>query len=95
MIVYIICTSSQANSFTQNQPPQIKRWPGRGTERRGRRAEARLALFCVMLYATSDEFHQLFVASRQARVLDVLIDTSGAALGLLLIWIAGKLRKRT
>ena len=48
-----------------------------------------------MLYATSDEFHQLFVASRQARVLDVLIDTSGAALGLLLIWIAGKLRKRT
>jgi VanZ family protein len=57
-------------------------------------AEARLALFCVMLYAASDEFHQLFVPSRQARVLDVLIDTSGAVLGLLLLWTIARWRKR-
>ena len=63
--------------------PRPWRWP-----------EARLALLEVMLYAASDEFHQLFVPTRDARVLDVLIDTCGGMLGLLLLWAIGLWRKR-
>jgi VanZ family protein len=48
----------------------------------------------VMAYAASDEFHQLFVPSREASVLDVLIDTSGAVFALLLIWVIGRWRRR-
>ncbi len=36
------------------------------------------------LYAFSDEFHQSFVPTRDGLFTDVLFDTSGAALGLLL-----------
>ncbi len=53
----------------------------------------RLAIFLCALYASSDEFHQSFVPDRQPAVLDVMIDTSGAACGLLLIWCVRRLRK--
>lgn len=36
------------------------------------------------LYAGSDEIHQLFVAGRAGKLLDVFIDTSGAATGALI-----------
>ena len=36
------------------------------------------AVGCVILYACTDEFHQLFVPGRAGRVTDVLIDTGGA-----------------
>lgn len=55
--------------------------------------EAFIVLGWVALYAASDEFHQLFVPSRQASVWDVLIDTSGASLGLLAVWALGRWRK--
>lgn len=42
-----------------------------------------LSLLCVFLYACTDEFHQLFVLGREARMRDVLIDTSGGALALI------------
>jgi VanZ family protein len=42
-------------------------------------------LLCCMLYASTDEFHQKFVATRQPAVQDVLLDTSGAACGLLVV----------
>lgn len=42
------------------------------------------AAFATMLYACSDEFHQLFVPGRAGRVSDVLIDSAGAVLGLAL-----------
>jgi VanZ family protein len=51
-------------------------------------------IFLVMLYAAADEFHQLFVPSRQASVWDVLLDTSGAVFALLLLWGLGRWRKR-
>lgn len=44
-------------------------------------------------YASTDEFHQLFVSSRQASVLDVFIDTSGAAIALLIIRSILRLRR--
>lgn len=40
------------------------------------------ALFCL-IYAASDEFHQLFVDGRNGNVRDVLIDFCGAILGTL------------
>lgn len=42
---------------------------------------------CVAaLYASTDEFHQLFVPGRSAQVKDVLIDSSGAIIGALVIY---------
>ena len=40
-----------------------------------------LLLLC-MLYACSDEIHQVFVSERSGEVRDVLIDTAGSFLGL-------------
>ena len=57
-------------------------------------SEARLALVFAALYASTDEFHQTFVPSRQGSVWDVLLDTSGAAFGLLLLWLLGRWRRR-
>ena len=53
-----------------------------------------LVLSLVVLYAASDEIHQAFFPSRQASVWDVLLDTTGAAFGLLCLWGVGRLRKR-
>lgn len=39
-------------------------------------------LLLAFLYAASDEYHQIFVPGRSGEVRDVLIDTSGAFLGL-------------
>jgi VanZ family protein len=50
-------------------------------------AEAGLALAVVFAYAASDELHQVFVPNRTALVSDVLIDTSGGASFLLLLWV--------
>ena len=47
----------------------------------------------VFLYAASDEFHQIFVALRTALVSDVIIDTTGGTIGLLLLWLTGKIFK--
>jgi VanZ family protein len=57
-------------------------------------SQAGLALGLVLLYSISDEIHQAFVPTRTAHATDVLIDTSGAAIGLLLLWSFGKLFKR-
>jgi len=52
------------------------------------------ALLGVLLYAATDEVHQLFVPSRFGTLHDVLIDTTGGALGLLTFWAWGRWRKR-
>ena len=49
-----------------------------------RRRMACTAAVLTMLYACSDEFHQLFVAGRAGRVSDVLVDSAGAVVGLAL-----------
>ena len=56
--------------------------------------DARLALLLVALYAATDEFHQLFVPSREAAVHDVLLDTLGGAIGLFALWWVGRWRNR-
>lgn len=47
-------------------------------------------LFCF-LYACSDELHQYFISERTARLLDVLIDTLGALLGISIIYLINKI----
>ena len=42
-----------------------------------------LSLLFSVLYASSDEFHQTFVA-RDGNIVDVVIDSSGALVGILL-----------
>lgn len=49
-------------------------------------------IICV-LYASSDEFHQLFVPGRSGQVTDVLIDMIGVILGLLLVFLIRCFRK--
>ena len=44
-----------------------------------------LSLGICFLYAVSDEIHQVFVPGRAGRFSDVMIDTSGAVLGVLLV----------
>jgi VanZ family protein len=51
-------------------------------------------LLIVCLYAASDEFHQIFVPTRTPLVSDVLIDTTGGAIGLLALWFFDHWRKR-
>jgi VanZ family protein len=48
----------------------------------------------VILYAASDEFHQSFVPTREASVIDVLVDTSGAAGALFVLRLVGCWTKR-
>src|ERR1039458_4955854 len=55
--------------------------------------EAGLALAIVFLYAAGDELHQAFVPSRTAQISDVLIDTCGGAVALLLLWLRRKILK--
>lgn len=42
-----------------------------------------LAVIICCLYAISDEFHQMFVVGRSSQVTDIIIDTCGATLGII------------
>jgi VanZ family protein len=55
------------------------------------RREVILIVGLCALYAASDEFHQTFVPSRGPSVWDVLIDSAGASVGLLILWCLGRL----
>ena len=68
-----------------SQPP--------GNWREWSQIKVRRVILIVMLYASTDEFHQAFVPTRTSRVTDVLIDTIGAVLGLLALWLLQRCRK--
>jgi len=51
-----------------------------------------IAWIVTSLYSATDEFHQSFVPNREARWADVLIDSTGAALGILGFFLYGRLR---
>ena len=53
-----------------------------------------LVILLCAFYAASDEWHQSFVRNREASVTDVLLDTSGAALGMVAFCAIGCWRKR-
>ena len=46
----------------------------------------------AVLYAVSDEIHQIFVPGRACMFTDVLIDSAGAAAGVLILYIIFKIR---
>lgn len=52
-----------------------------------------IALIICMIYAVTDEFHQLFVLGRGAQVKDVLIDLVGATTGITIASLIGMIRK--
>ena len=52
------------------------------------------ALGFAFCYASTDEFHQLFIPGRSGQFTDVCIDTAGAAIGLLLLAILLKIGRR-
>src|SRR5262249_2961672 len=53
------------------------------------------SILFVALYASSDEFHQSFVPTRGASIYDVLIDTVGGMIGLLIFWVWQRRHKET
>jgi VanZ family protein len=61
--------------------------PARGERRPWKWDEAGLALAIVFANAASDEFHQIFVPTRSPLITDVMIDTSGGALALTVLWL--------
>ena len=53
-----------------------------------------LSLIVCVLYSVSDEIHQSFVPGRSCELRDVVIDTTGALLGCLIVWAISQLIKR-
>lgn len=53
-----------------------------------------LSLIICVVYAISDEFHQGFVPGRGPQVFDVMIDSTGSLIGLLLYKALIKFKKR-
>jgi VanZ family protein len=49
-----------------------------------------LAILIAALYASSDEIHQIFVPSRGASVWDALLDTCGACVAQLAVWMVNR-----
>lgn len=43
-----------------------------------------LSIICSVIYATSDEVHQLFVSGRSFWIFDILIDSTGAIFGIVI-----------
>jgi VanZ family protein len=54
---------------------------------------ALVTLIIAVSYAGLDEWHQSFVPMREARFRDVLIDSTGALLAQVLVWIYAKLHR--
>lgn len=52
------------------------------------------ALILVVIFASSDEIHQLYVPDRNGCFTDVLVDTAGAFIGLIVCRIAGSIAGR-
>ena len=73
---------------------RARRQPQRQDPRPWEWSQAGFALLCTALYAASDELHQLFIPHREGQWQDVVIDTTGAVLGLLVLWLLWKYRKR-
>jgi VanZ family protein len=68
------------------------RKPVRGDTRPWQWSDAAEALWFAVVYATTDEFHQTFIPSREGCLRDVCIDTAGAMTALVLFWCLGRWR---
>ena len=50
-----------------------------------------IAFVCTVLYAVTDEIHQLFVEGRACRIFDVFVDSCGALAGIIISVIIFKI----
>ena len=66
----------------------------RGTDRKALLRMAAIVLPFGILVAALDEWHQTHVPSRTGSFRDVLIDTVGLALGVLVVWLIARRRGR-
>ena len=55
-------------------------------ETKGLKVYVYALLFCIA-YAVTDEVHQTFVAGRNGQVSDIIIDTTGAIVGISMCWM--------
>ena len=53
-----------------------------------------IALLCMVLYASTDEIHQLFVPGRSGMVRDVFIDSIGGIIGIGITFIYENIKKK-
>ena len=53
-----------------------------------------IGILLCMIYAISDEIHQLFVPDRTGKITDVLIDTSGNTISIYTYYLIHKLKNR-
>ncbi len=53
-----------------------------------------IALFCMVLYASTDEIHQLFVPGRSGMVRDVFIDSIGGIIGVGITFVYENIKKK-
>ncbi|MBR2786198.1 MAG: VanZ family protein [Clostridia bacterium] len=51
-----------------------------------------ISIILACLYACTDEIHQLFVSGRSGEIRDVLIDTTGATFGIVIVYVISKIR---
>ncbi len=72
---------------------RARRKPFLGDRRPWRWSEAAEAIWANAFYATTDEFHQTFIPTREGCIRDVMIDSTGAVIGMLLLWALGRWRK--
>ena len=70
------------------------RKPLRGDRRPWSAKTACQAILFGACFATTDEIHQSFHPSRQGQFADVVLDTFGASLGIAIVWIVWRLRRR-
>jgi len=82
---YAILAILLIRAFMKQGILQLKTFPSKA---------AGLALAFAIAYAATDEFHQALTNTRQGSPIDVIIDTIGAAIGLLIVWVIVKLRNR-
>ena len=60
-----------------------------------RKKQFSTALIISVLYAATDELHQLFVPGRSGEIRDILIDIGGVLIGVLIIAVIVILREKT
>lgn len=53
-----------------------------------------IAFISTVIYACTDEFHQLFIVGRSGQFSDILVDSSGAFIGLLITYSIYKIYNR-
>ena len=53
-----------------------------------------IALLIAILYACSDEFHQLFISGRSGQISDIFLDSFGSFVGISIYYLIYKIRSK-